>query len=490
MPKSHTRRRFLAAGFSTSAGLLLLRDARSARSYRANERLNLAVFGNMYNAQHFLYAAHLYNAHIVAISNPDQRQIARVFQRWDKVARQWHAADNPQQRAAAVQYRRLAEGQGVHVFADVRRMFAQQTERIDAVVVSAYDHLHGVACGQTLRAGKPVCSERPLGLTIQDARGLRGLAAETRLPTTYRSPGTSSGAFRRAVELVAEGAIGAVREVHIWFRRGGPERTQRPQGTPPIPAGLDWDLWLGPLAWREYHPDWMAYANWRETSNGGLGSFGPHTAIFPFLGLQMPALWKGLSKSAMIRVEAECSTRNRLSFPRWERVRWQIPARGEMPPMNVTWHHGPQYAPGTRETIHAELAKWGVSNEPQADDLMRMAGSMLVGERGALVGDDHSMKITALPADHLVDVPTNRPQQMPESRGIYADWIDACRGGTPHILADFDHGGALSELLMLGNIATQFPGETLTYDTASGQITNHEQADRLRGEAYRPGWHL
>ncbi|TVS18330.1 MAG: hypothetical protein EA424_11110, partial [Planctomycetaceae bacterium] len=221
---------------------MILRDARSARSYRANERLNLAVFGNMYNAQHFLTAAHLYNADIVAVGNPDQRRIADVFQRWDEVARQWADSDNPQQRQSAAQYRRLADGQGVQVFADVRRMFAEQAERIDALVVSEYDHLHGVAGGEALRAGKPVCSERPLGLTIQDARGLRSLAAETRLPTTYRSPGTGSGAFRRAMELVAEGAIGPVRQVHIWFRRGGPDRTQRPQSAPPVPDGLDWDL--------------------------------------------------------------------------------------------------------------------------------------------------------------------------------------------------------------------------------------------------------
>ncbi len=490
MPRSHTRRHFLASGISAGAGLLILRDARSAHSYRANERLNLAVFGNMYNAQHFLTAAHLYNADIVAVGNPDQRRIADVFQRWDEVARQWADSDNRQQRQSAAQYRRLADGQGVQVFADVRRMFAEQAERIDALVVSEYDHLHGVAGGEALRAGKPVCSERPLGLTIQDARGLRSLAAEARLPTTYRSPGTGSGAFRRAMELVAEGAIGPVRQVHIWFRRGGPDRTQRPQGAPPVPDGLDWDLWLGPLPWRDYHPDWMAYANWRETSNGGLGSFGPHTAIFPFLALQMRALWDAPSETAMIRVEAECSTRNRLSFPRWERVLWQIPARGEMPPVTVTWHHGPEYAPGTREMIHAKLAEWGVSDQQDADDLMRMAGSMLVGETGAMVGDDHSMKITALPTDRFADGNTERPARIPMSRGIYADWIDACRGGHPHILADFDHGGTLSELLMLGNIATQFPGETLAYDPASGQITNHTQANEQRAYTYRPGWRL
>jgi predicted nucleic acid-binding Zn ribbon protein len=509
------RRRFLATALGGAAGLLILPDARSARSYQANERLNLAVFGKMYNAEHFLTGAHLHNADIVALCNPDQRRIPEVFQRWDEVARQWSGSEKPQQRQAAAQYRRLADRQGIEVYADVRRMFAEMAKRIDAVIVSDYDHFHGVACGEALRAGKPVCSERPLGLTIQDARRLRALAAETGLPTTYRSPGTGTGQFRRAMELVEEDAIGPVREVHIWFQRGGPNRAERPQGRHEVPVGLDWDLWLGPLPYRDYHPDWMSYANWRETSNGGLGSFGPHTTIFPFLALKMRELWNEPPKMGlapmhgrsvpvpfseslepvpfperMIRVDAECSNLNRVSYPRWERVRWQIPARGEMPPVTVTWHHGPEFAPGTRELIHTKLRRWGVTNEQDADDLMRTAGSLLLGEQGALVADDHSVKITALPKDKFADVETNRPLRIGASRGIYVDWIEACRGGRPQILADFDHGGPLSELLMLGNIATQFPQEALDYDPATGRIANHAEANEKLGYPYRDGWRI
>ena len=141
-------------------------------------------------------------------------------------------------------------------------------------------HFHGVACGAALRAGKPVCSERPLGLNISDARHLRTLAAEVKLPTTYRSPGTGTGPFRRAMELLEDGAIGAVKEVHVWFQRGGPDRDTLPQGQQRVPEGLDWDLWLGPLAWREYHPDWMSYAHWRETCNELL-MLGNIATLFP-----------------------------------------------------------------------------------------------------------------------------------------------------------------------------------------------------------------
>jgi hypothetical protein len=455
-----SRRRFLLS----SAGLLILPSARMARGFQANERLHLAVFGAMYNAEHFLTAIHHYNAAIVALCNPDQRRIPGVFKRWEETADKLEREENPDYRRAAAQYRSMAKGGRVKVFADVRRMFDEMSGSIDALVVSDYDHFHALACGLALRAGKPVCNERPLGLTISDARSLRALASESKVATTYRSPGTGAGQFRRAIELVEEGAIGPVKEVHIWFKRGGPDRNELPQGPRQIPEGLKWDLWLGPLPWREYHPDWMAYSHWRETSNGGLGVFGPHTAIFPFLTLKMRGLWNGAGSQTRIRVMAECSRLNRISFPRWERVRWEIPARERMPPVTVTWHHGPDFAPGARELIREKMREFGVTEPEEADRLMREAGSMIIGSKGAMVADDHSVRVTALPKEQFEEIETGAPLRIPASRGIYADWIDACRGGKPHILADFDQGGPLSELLMLGNLATQHPEETLSYD--------------------------
>jgi hypothetical protein len=467
---------------------MVLSSARSVRAYQANERLRLAVFGNMYNAQHFLIAAHLYNAEIVAVCNPDQRKIAETAKLWQQQADKLAQAPSAAERQAAEHYRRLAAGECGKRYADVRRLFAEMAGQIDAFVVSDYDHFHGVACGAALRAGKPVCSERPLGLTISDARSLRVLAAETKLPTTYRSPGTGTGPFRRAIELVQEGAIGPVREVHIWFKRGGPDRDAPPQGQQPVPAGLNWDLWLGPLAWREYHPDWMSYAHWRETSNGGLGSFGPHTTVFPFLTLGLRELWN--KPGAVIRVQAECARLNRLSFPRWERVRWEIPARNQMPPVTITWHHGPEFAPDTRPLIHEKLRRWGVVKTEAADALMGTAGSLLAGSDGALVADDHSVRVTGLPPERFAKLETSRPQRIAASHGIYKDWMDACRGARPEMLASFDNGGPLSELLMLGNIATEYPGETLSYDPMAGQITSHAEANQRLAFPYRDGWRI
>jgi len=488
MKRPLTRRHFLSRTAHGAGGLLLLASSRTAFAYDANQRLRLALFGNMYNAAAFVAASHIYNADLVAVGNVDQRKIPDILKKWEEAGRALDDPKKPELQRVAQRYRRMAQGKDVTIFSDVRKLFGEMADQVDALVVSEYDHLHGVACGAAMRAGKPVCSERPLGLTIGDARGLRAMAAEKKLPTTYRSPGTSTGQFRRAMELVQDGVLGQVKEAHIWFRRGGPDRDTLPKDKQPVPEGLNWDLWLGPLAWREYHPDWMGYAHWRETCSGGLGSFGPHTSIFPFMTLGLRELWN--APGAAIRVQAECARLNRISFPRWERVRWEIPARGQMPPLTITWHHGPEYAPGTRQLIHDKLRALGVAKPEEADALMANAGSMVLGSDGALVANDHSVQMTALPKDKFQNIETNRPQRFGSSRGLYRDWVDACRGEKPQILASFDNGGPLSELLMLGNIATLLPGETLSYDPVAGKITSHAEANQKIAYPYRDGWQL
>lgn len=482
-----SRRRFLAA---SAVGLTILPAARMARTYAANERLQLAVFGSMYNSAPMLSAPHAYGVPIVALCEPEGSKLEKSIERWRETADRLGMTGKPEDQAAAEQYRRMARGEGVKFFDDPRRMFDEMGGEIDALVVSHYDHLHGVTCGPALRAGMPVLSERPLGMNISDARKLRALAAETGLPTTYRSPGTAGGRFRRAMELVEDGAIGQVKEVHVWFDRGGPNRASLPQGSMPVPEGLNWDAWLAALPWREYHPDWMAYANWRETCSGGLGTFGPHTTIFPFLALKLRSLWDRPAGSEPIRVTAECSSLNEISFPEWERVRWDIPARENMPPVTFTWHHGRGFAPEARGLIHRTLREVGIETEQEADALMKKAGSLLVGTTGALLGDDHSVEITALPRAKFESIETARPQRIPPGGNIYVDWVSACRGEKPHILASFDNGGPLSELLMMGNIATLFPEETLAYDPAEGRITNKPEANARLGFDYREGWSL
>jgi predicted dehydrogenase len=484
-------RRGLLKSAIGSAGVLILPSARTAFGYQANDRIQLAVIGHMYNAGHFFSSAHIYeNAHVVALCDAEEQKIAETFAAWRMRAMQGSDADDPQERRAAGYYGQLVEKMP-RAFSDPRRMLAEMGDEIDAIVVSTFDHTHGAICGPAIRAGKHVFNERPVGLTINDARSLRALAVKHKVATSIRNPGNASQQFRRVVELIREGAIGPVEEVHVWFPRGGPDHTQPPQGSRPIPEGLNWDAWLGPAAWRPYHPQWMAYAQWREFSNGGIGTFGPHAANLAFMALRVGDLWEDDSGAVgkPIRVEAKCNRINRLSFPRWEIVRWQIPARGDLPAVTFTWHHGPDpdLAPGSRELIAGMLRERGASDE-RVESLFKEAGTLIVGTKGAIASDSHNTSFFMLPEEKFRDVEQKEPKTLKSSRGHYRDWLIACRGGEP-AWSSFDYAGPFSEFLMLGNMATQFEAE-LEYDPVAGKILNNAEANKTLSYEYREGWTL
>lgn len=489
MKTSITRRTFLTGTAASATGLLILPSSRSALAYPANERINLAIIGHMYNAGHFFSSVHAYeNLEIVALCDPDQREIPKVFKTWQEQAQTWATSPKPEQRKAAEHYKRLLDNKPP-AYADFRRMLSEMDKQIDALVVSLYDHYHGVTCGTAMRMGKHVFSERPLGLTIGESRALRDLAAQQKVATSIRNPGNASNQFRRGVELVRQGILGSVQEVHVWFDRGGPDHRQPPQGTPPIPDGLHWDLWLGPVADRPYHPEWMAYATWRQTSNGGIGTFGPHASNLAFMSLDVQALWQPTpgANRPTIRVQAQCPNRNRLSFPRWETTRWTLPPRRDLPPATFTWYHGPGLPPGERPKLLQMMIDRGASKE-ESEKLLGYAGAMIVGSKGILVTDDHNVKFTLLPKDSFQNLDQDRPKTLPPSRGHYADWLIHCRGGQP-AMANFAYANPLSEFLMLGNIATQFDAE-LEYDPIEGRILNHPQAHQALSYQYRKGWIL
>lgn len=482
------RRSFIGRTLGGAAGLLIL-PARSALGYEANERLSLAIVGvGGYCAAHaFVPAVHLYeNVQITALCDVDRRKVTPALKLWDERARNWPASQKPEERRAAEHYQRLAT-KTPPLFEDFRRMLDKLSRDIDAVVVATPDHTHAVASAAALRAGKHVFCEKPLTITVHESRALRDLAAKHKVATSLGNQGTQSGPFRRGVELTREGVLGAVAQVHVWFARGGRAHKKAPQGPQPIPEELNWDLWLGPVAWREYHPNWIARTHWRETSAGELGNFGPHTANLAFMALNVQELWQsGTGRSSPLRVEAECSEINRLSFPVWEKIRWHIPARGELAPVTFTWHQGPDYAPGSRELLTGMMRERGAS-EQQIKELLQYAGAMIVGSKGALITDSHNTKFTLL--GKFDGVEKDRPKTLPASRGHYKDWVLACRGGE-RPLANFDYATVFNEFLMLGDVATRFAGDKLDYDPLAGKILNHSEANQALTYEYRKGWRL
>lgn len=471
--KGLTRRRFLGQ----SAGLLVLPSARSAFGCPANDRLNLAIVGvaGYAAAAAFVPSLHLYgNVGVTALCDVNEAKLPPVYKLWEEKAR------------SSELYARLVQDKP-RFFPDFRKMLDEAGDRIDAVVVATPDHSHVVISAACLRAGKHVFAEKPLTINVREARALRQLAGEHPTATSMGNQGTQSPQFRRGVELIREGALGPVEDVHVWFSRGGQNHREAPQGGQPVPPGLHWDLWLGPVAARPYHPKWIARCHWRDTGAGELGNFGPHTANLAFMALNVRDLWS--TPGEPIRVKAEYSEVNRLSFPRWEVMRWRVPARGAMPPVTFHWHHAPVpgLPPGSREKLGAMLRDLGVSKERE-EAVFKGPGCLIVGKKGALVTTSHNTDIALLPEDRFRDVDVRRPAALAASRGHYQDWIHACRGG-PEPWSNFGHAATFNEFLMLGPVATQVDRE-LEYDPVAGKVLNVPEADRLLGYEYRAGWRL
>lgn len=452
----------------------LILSAKSALGYAANERLNLAIVGVAGYAAATSFVPglrQLPNVGVAALCDVNEAKLAGVYKIWEEKA------------ATSDVYARLLKERPAF-FPDYRRMLEEKGKDIDAVVVATPDHTHAVISAAALRAGKHVLAEKPLTINVRESRGLRELALRAGKATTMNNQGTSSPRFRRGVELVREGAIGEVSDVHLWFSRGGQNHREAPKGDVAIPEGLHWDLWLGPVAARPYHPKWIARCHWRDTGAGELGNFGPHTMNLPFMALNVGELWT--STSAPIRVSAEFSERNDLSFPRWEVMRWRVPARGAMPPATFHWHHGPVpgLPPGSREKLSDILRGLGVSKELE-EKIFKGPGALLLGTKGALWTSSHNTDILLLPEERFKGVEQSKPRSLPPSRGHAQDWLHACRGGEAP-LSNFAHAATFGEFLMLGPVATRLERE-FSYDPVAGR-TDSPEADRLLGYDYRAGF--
>ena len=241
------RRKFIQASALGAAGIVILKDSRSARAYTANEKLNIASIGVCGQGETNLGGVG--GEHIVALCD----------------------ADEPG-RMPPPRFPRARR------YADFRKMLDDMHKQIDAVVVSTPDHTHAVAAVAAMKLGKHVYCEKPLARTVHEVRVMRLTAIEQKVVTQMGNQGSATEDLRRGVELAWAGVMGEMREAYVWLANGDGPR-QRPKEQPPVPAGIHWDLWLGPAPVRPYHPAYMpgAWRGWRTFGSGGGGDMGCHT---------------------------------------------------------------------------------------------------------------------------------------------------------------------------------------------------------------------
>ena len=347
------------------------------------------------------------------------------------------------------------------LFRDFRKMLGEMSQQIDAVVVSTPDHTHAPAGVMAMKLGKHCYCEKPLAHCPYEARLMGQLSVEKKLATQMGTQIHAEDNYRRVVELVQSGAVGPIREVHVWCGAsysGG----ERPKDTPPVPPSLDWDLWLGPAPYRPYHPAYVPFRwrGWDDFGSGGLGDFFCHYSDLAFwaLNLRFPTT-----------VEAEGPAPLPDACPPWLIVRYEFPARGDLPPVKFTWYDG-----GKRPPIQAEkkLPDWG-------------SGVLFVGEKGMIMAD-YGRRMLLPEAQFAGFEPP--PQSIPKSVGHHREWIEACKTGSP-TTCNFDYSGPLAEAALLGVVSFRV-GKKLQWDAANLKAVDCPEADPWIKRPYRAGWTL
>jgi predicted dehydrogenase len=346
-------------------------------------------------------------------------------------------------------------------FRDFRRMFDALEGKIDAAVVSTPDHTHAPAGVRALTMGKHLYCEKPLTRCVFETRTMTDLAVEKKLTTQLGTQIHAESNYRRVVELIRSGAIGTVQEVHVWcgaqYAPG-----DRPADRPPVPENLDWDLWLGPAPYRPYHPAYVPgkWRGWWDFATGGLGDFFCHYSDLAFwaLDLRYPTT-----------VEAEGPPVHPESCHAWMIVRYEFPARGDLPPVKLTWYDGGKRPPMVGQN---GIPDW-------------KNGQLFIGSKGMLLSDYGNRKL--LPESQFADFQPPQPT-IPDSIGHHAEWIKACKTGEP-TTCNFAYSGPLTEAALLGAVSYR-TGRKLEWDPVNLKAANCPEADVLIHRPYRQGWTL
>ena len=345
-------------------------------------------------------------------------------------------------------------------YADYREMIAQEADKADAIVVATADHNHAPASIRGIAAGLHCYCEKPLTHTVEEARIIAEAAKAKGVATQMGTQIHAGDNYRRVVELVQSGAIGDVKEVHVWVGKGW-GGGERPEGGQEPPANLNWDLWLGPAPERPYVPGRYHPAQWRrwwDFGQGTLGDMGCHYMDLPFWALDL---------RHPISCEAEGPDVHPETCPLGLKVYYKFPARGEMPAVDLTWYDG------------------NMTPREVAGERVPGSGVMFVGSEGKLFSTYSSYKL--FPREKFASF--EPPEKtIPSSIGHHADWLKACKDGSP-TTCNFDYSGALSETVLLGNVAYR-TGQQLDWDGENLKATNCPDADKYLRKSYRKGWEV
>jgi predicted dehydrogenase len=349
------------------------------------------------------------------------------------------------------------------------RVLLDKRKDLDAVMIATPDHMHAPITIAALRAGKHVYVEKPMAHSIEEARVMTRVARETGLVTQMGNNGHAGEGLRLTREWLQAGAIGPVRAIHCWTDRPGKFWTQnqdRPNESEPVPAELDWDLWIGGAPMRPYsklyHP--RTWRGWFDFGTGALGDMAIHNMDPAFYALDL---------GTPTAVNAETSELKPESYPLWSVLTYEFAAQGERPAVTLTWYDGGKMPPRP-------------SDLPDGTELSDN-GIYFVGDKGTLVCGGWSGPPTLYPESRCQEFQTP-PATIPRSIGHRPEWIEACKAQRPEdAKAGFDYSGRFTEALLVGNLALRLQ-KRIEWDAANMRASNAPDADALIHKRYREGF--
>ncbi len=366
---------------------------------------------------------------------------------------------------------------------DYRKMLEKQKD-IDAVIVATPDHSHAVIAMAAMQLGKHVYVQKPMTRTVYEARILTETARKYKAVTQMGNQGHSGEGIRLIREWIQDGAIGDVREVHCWTNRPvWPQGIDRPKEEPPVPAQLDWDLWIGPAQERPYHPAYhpFNFRAWLDFGSGALGDMGCHIMDVPFWALKLKYPVSVEASHSYNVVEMWKRFDNKETYPRASVVHYQFPAREGMPPLKLHWYDGGMM-PERPEGLEPGRQITNLGSDG--------SGSLFIGDKGMLSCGCYGGSPRLIPETKMKEY--KRPEKTLSRikdgvEGHERDWVRACKDGKP-ASSNFDYSGPLTESVVMGNLAMLNPGKKLDWDGKNMKVTNDDEANKYVRPNFREGW--
>jgi len=380
---------------------------------------------------------------------------------------------------------------GCSAYADFRELLEKEKD-LDAVKIMTPDHLHATIAVAAMKKGKHVAVHKPLANRLAEARLVIETARKTKVATHFL-PANDGAMIRVLADWIKEGAIGTLREIHNWTNRPvWPQYTTLPTDTPPVPDGLDWDLWLGPVPDRPYHPHFThaVFRGWYDFGGGSMADMGHYSlwSVFNIFNLDSPISVESTPSHACAIVDqVSRPINNNFSFPDACAIRFKFAAKGDGPAMELFWYDG-----GMRPRVPEELEEDNGS--------FGLEGMMLVGDKGKILAGYYGNNPRIIPerkmhefsSAHNLAAPVP-PEPPARNQGGTSErdraWVEAFKSGKS-TYGDFLLGGAISDAANLGAISLRLGGRKLLFDSENMKITNVPEANAYLTREYRKGWEL